>query len=360
MIQISGYVTELERHNVLRKRSAPHLTTSIARDAIVPSVQVTCRSPLSFKGGVYDGGKLLQSSALRRGWAGVEHTLTEAYDWLPEVTKSSNEAVFGGYIFTHFGHFMLESMTRVWWAVENDFRGPVLFQTIGDKVPQFARKLIDMAGLDAVFVSGDECWEVRNLIVPDVALVERSWANPRWKSPFRKIRDFAESTAEHSKNDLLFVSRGSGTATVHGETEIQQELQKQGYKTLDPGNASIEEQIIAFSRARKIVGFVGSAMHNVVYSNRVQHVAYLMRGQSVSASFPIIDQCIGQYDSTYVYAARTPLPLKGNLAGPYFVDAEECCMSLFDAGLLSEKPQIDLRALIRARDDYMADWMRIE
>jgi capsular polysaccharide biosynthesis protein len=309
MIDIIGECTERERRNLLDERIPPlHLRACTSIGAIVPSISILSK-PLMFSGGVYGDGKLMPSSVLRRSWGRLETVRTTSYKVLPTVTKNlSIEAVYGGYLFGHFGHFTLESMARTWWAIDNNFTGPIVFQLMGNKVPEFAIKLLKMAGLNPVFVYAGDCLKINTLIVPDAAFVERSWAHSKFMVPFKKISDNLAFNSEFRGDVSLYVSRGFGVTPISGEIKIIHELKNRGFKILDPSLTSIEDQIAAFASAKFIVGCIGSAMHNVVYARRAEKVIYLARNNSVSPSYPIIDRCIEGYHSTYIYSGfNTPI-----------------------------------------------------
>lgn len=268
--------------------------------------------------------------------------------------------VFGGILFPHFGHLMVETLSRSWWLVENgDGATPLVLQLYGsaESVPAYARKLFHLAGLNVHFVAPNTSIRVSNLIVPQTSLIERCWAHPNFLSVFRQIRGKVQSTfSGKTYGPRLFVARGKGVAQVFGEEIVQRELERQGYVTLDPSTAPLEDQIMAFANATHIVGSLGSAMHNVVYAERLEKITYLVRDTFVSQTYPAIDQASSKYDSYYFYAGLTPLPLQNGLDGPYLIDGEQCKALLYEAGFIKKKPSPTMNEAVKSRDDYMQAW----
>ena len=335
MIQVLGSASIIEARNILLERSAPSdLRTHSVNRALVPSAVIMSR-PIVFLGGVYEDNKLEPLSTLTRCWAGSQTARTASYKSLPLVTKKiSGDAVFGGYLFAHFGHFMLESMSRIWWAIDNNFKGPIIFQVIGTQIPDFVRTILSLAELNPIFIMSNDCLEIERLIVPEAALVERAWAHCKFLSPFEKIYKNIMQNSYSQKSQFLYVLRGSGVRPVSGEHKVILALKSCGFDVLDPTTASIEDQILAFANAKVIVGCIGSAMHNIVYAKNAKKVIYLARSNSVSPSYPIIDRCIGTFESSYIYSA---LPSSFPVDSPLFkfqIDADTCLSMLSELGLI--------------------------
>nr|WP_255700116.1 glycosyltransferase family 61 protein [Jiella avicenniae] len=252
---------------------------------------------------------------------------------------------------------MVESTTRLWWIVQNQYQGPVIFQMIGGSVPQFARKFFSLLGIDARFVDARTGFRVRSLIIPAVAAVERGTVHEAFVTPFQHL---AKSFETPSQSRRIFVSRGQGVGAVFGEGTVQKALQSEGFEVLDPTQATLEEQVAAFASATEIVGSVGSAMHNVVYCRNARRIAYISRSLAVSPTFPAIDGALNSYDSYYIYAALSPLPVHSGLRGPYLIDSENCCKGLASAGFIPANFRVDPRDLVDERDLYMAEWCRLQ
>ncbi|MCE7028895.1 glycosyltransferase family 61 protein [Jiella avicenniae] len=300
---------------------------------------------------------MIAATGLTRSAGGGTRQIVRSYDELPPAsTDECAEAVYGGYVLPHFGHFMIESTARLWWVALNRFKGPVLFQTIDREIPEYAQRFFSLLGIKPVFLNGSEGVRVRSLIVPDAAAMERGGIHRTFTLPFQHL---AERSTAQTGPEKLYVSRGQGVGVVFGELTVQNALRKDGFAVLDPTRATLAEQIAAFANAREIVGCTGSAMHNVLFCRRAAKVAYLCRGAAIPLTFPAIDQALGSHESFYVYAALNPLPATSGLMSPHLIDSQACCRHLFEAGFLSRPPQIDLRDLVEERDLYMREWRRL-
>ncbi len=329
-------------------------------NAIVPPLEIVTAPPIVAHAGVYKEGELVPESILKRAQAGQTRDVTLPYETLPSASKTIPEAVFGGYLFHHFGHFLIESMARLWWVTENNYSGPVLFQIVGKRVPKYQMEMFERLGIEPVFVRQKDCIQVEHLVVPEAANIERVSGHAYWTAPFQKIRQSYASDSPYSAGEKLYVSRGTGVSKVFGESEIQSALEVEGYRTLDPAIAPLNEQIGAFANARSIVGMLGSAMHNLVYAEKAESVAIICRSPRMHHNFPIVDQCVGTYDSTYIYPdVRSPLPNTMGPRGTFFVDPQSTLALLRDAGFLQKTHTINEASLVRLRDDYMSEYTRL-
>lgn len=343
---------------MLKERLGGPPTSQRYSDCLIPPAKILSIGPLRLTGGVYRDRKLVPGSELQRGWGGKLHNLVSEVDELSsfDFSESYDEAVYGGYFFSHFGHFVIETTTRLWWVVENNYKGPVVFQMMGMKVPTFAEEFFGLLGIRPVFVRGKKGVRAGSLIVPDVSAVERGWVSRAFIAPFQRLAEMCEA---RNSAERIFVLRGEGVAPAVGEGTLQELLQEEGYVTVDPARISLRQQIAAFAGAREIVGLVGSAMHNIVYSRKARRVAYISRTNSISNTFPSIDSALNAFDSYYIYAQLNPLPLHGGLRGPYLIDTLSCQEYLKKSRFLARDREISAKSLVQERESYMREWTRI-
>lgn len=359
MKYVFGDVSKIQREVILKNRLGDEPTVSIHDNCIVPPPSIMSRGPLSFRGGVYDeSGRMIPGTGLQRNIGGKATELAIAYDDVSKFpVEHFAEAVYGGCYFEHFGHFMVETTARLWWVVESGYKGPVIFQVMSTGIASFARTFFSMLGIDAVFVPRNTAVRIGRLTIPGASLVVQVWASKAFTRPFREVAKKLPSTG---RGERLYVVRGRGVGSAFGEATVQKALEREGFQTLDPTEASLQEQIAAFANARQIVGVIGSAMHSLAYCQRAEQVGYLARSATISTTFPAIDDAIGSYDSHYLVNVLNPLPPHPNLQGPFLIDAEACCDQLAETGYLRRRSQVDLRDVIAERDLYMREWWRIE
>lgn len=101
---------------------------------------------------------------------------------------------------------------------------------------------------------------------------------PGWISPFA-ISFLQRLLPRHGQkqNGLrLFVTRNDASDRhLTNIEEIQQLLSKYGYQRIDTGTLDFQEQIELFSRAKSVVGIIGSALANIVFCETATPIIFL-------------------------------------------------------------------------------------
>ena len=193
--------------------------------------------------------------------------------------------LWGGVLFNHFGHFLVESTSRLW-ALDQCARhlSGIVFVNKRPRAPRtiagYRRDFIDLLAGDIPIhvVKGNQQFE--SLIVPGqgLGLGSISRGTPEAHA-FYKTR-LAASVSGEGPN-LLYVSRAKlplETAGILGEQSLERLLEGQGYSIFYPEEHPIDVQIARYMAAEKIIVADGSAAHLLaMVSPATQKVAYLNR-----------------------------------------------------------------------------------
>lgn len=209
----------------------------------------------------------------------------------PEIPTSKLSNIGGrwlwaGSLYDHFGHFLVESQSRVWASkfLNQRFDG-VLF------VPKRPRRGPDLLRYqEAVFRAwGLEPNFVRLALQPvrveSLTVVKQSIALGNLIVGTEQMR--ATARASFGKDispegpENLYVSRskfsGDGGAVVL-EVKIEELLANEGYEIFHPQEHEIETQIARYKAAKNVIFCDGSAAHLFAYVGRkAQNVAILLR-----------------------------------------------------------------------------------
>ena len=216
------------------------LDCDMVRDAIVPPCIGHDIEPYE------RDGTVCESSLLDRHWTRVSVSYEPHEVKACETKHTSGAAVFCGLLFHHFGHFLLESTTRLWWPLIENFGGLLVFQNTrpGQGLPDFAARFFRLLGVaDRVRVietaSSFDC-----VIVPHRALVIQKAIHPHFRVPFLRAGQ-------------------------------------------PPARASRP----------------ASAFHNVLFSDESRACTYVCRDYNVNYNFFMIDEIMNN-ESVYVYNMR--------------------------------------------------------
>jgi capsular polysaccharide biosynthesis protein len=204
-----------------------------------------------------------------------------------------------------YGHWLLDYLPRLW-MVKKYLRGlsPELTLLLPSDTPDFAKKLVSVFFPDISIFYWDWLSEdlyVENLLLPSML------HNSHIFHPV--MNDFVSDMIEYATlkvkmphdafHSRLFVSRRkfeestSYRRELKNEEDIALRLESRGFCRFYPEDFTWEEQVVAFSRARILVGEAGSAMHNAIFSpegaatlslrpvNSVQTNISALRGQKL-------------------------------------------------------------------------------
>lgn len=190
---------------------------------------------------------------------------------LPESFEVVDEPVlFGGHLMKHYGHFIIESMSRLW-ARDLFPTLPLLFTSPRkwrDR-PGYGVDVFKALDLDSRIRLVDRPTLFREVVCPATAF------EYRWKvfsvadEPHSAVASALEGSSERSWRRPAYLTRSGLSDDLRksdAEPELEQELSRRGFDVLRPETMSLAEQISLFEQAPLVVGTVGSALHTALFS----------------------------------------------------------------------------------------------
>jgi capsular polysaccharide biosynthesis protein len=209
----------------------------------------------SFTAGVFSNDKCIESSLLCRGKESPIYEIQE---------KLCGAYVFGGYLFANFGHFILESLSRVY-AIKQCAPLPILFLGPNPYILSAQKKQIEVLG-------------VKNelLLVKKPIGVEMLIYSPPGSSikPVMILDEQIDALAWHPGTDTIkgkkiWLSRSSTrVSSVDNEKDIEVQLQDLGWTIIHPEQIDLHEQVRHISSAEYIAGFDGSAFYSILFTKK--------------------------------------------------------------------------------------------
>lgn len=175
--------------------------------------------------------------------------------------------LYGGLARDHFGHFIVESTTRLWALdqIEETPKAIVYTRLPASGKPQFNRRMgafhKKLCGSVPALIL-DSPTEVERLILPS-----QGFGHGRWINGTTEYRTFVKSRLEDippQGAEKLYISRAKYTEagrTVDQEAAIETMMEDAGYHVFQPEKFGIDAQTSAFKAAKLIVGGDGSAFH---------------------------------------------------------------------------------------------------
>jgi hypothetical protein len=266
--------------------------------------------------------------------------------------------VYCGFVFDHYGHFLIETLSRLWWPIQRSTERKLIFQIeIGKTLPLFVLDILKILRSDYDVIITSDCVRVKDLVVPSPSFQHMAWASTAHKRIFNYLEKkvAANHPVIHSRK-ALYVSRAKlKVGLAFGEVELQNAYCRQGFSIIYPEDLSIYDQILAFARAERVSGVQGSAMHNVLFSRAALTTTFLRRAD-FSTIHPTYLACdaISQCSARYIAAIhRYQLP-RPTAKYPYLLDLEKINKVAHVLGI----SEFSFEAAKKSAVQYLHCWMQ--
>jgi len=187
----------------------------------------------------------------------------------PEIIDSParyiEKAIFGGYLFDEFGHFITESTSRMW--ARKFFPDlPFIFikHNTHTTLHKYQIELLEIFENYEIIIN--EALKVGELILPQCSIVLGEVISN--DGPSNILRELIKpKIGSEFKDKQVYISRTNiNKRKCINEAELESELISLGLEIIYPENLSIIQQIDLFSNSKLVVGLLGSAWNTLLIS----------------------------------------------------------------------------------------------
>lgn len=294
-------------------RTEPYCVTMVEDGVILPTKRVSPGYLYSYDGGVVtrDGTPVASANQTRSGGVTAFGTLEPVE--VKQPPQLDEEIIFLGWsMHFHYGHFLLESLSRAWYALvaRPSLRVAFLPQTHHplSGVPRRMLELLDIPPERVLFVRVPTRFS--RVHVPDQLYEHLGVAHVAARRPYQRITERVLSGVEPNVSDQpVYLSRTAvprPIRTVREEAEFEAIVREQGYRVVHLDRMTFEEQALLFNSHSDYVGCGGSALHNVLLSrqrprlhqfeNRMPHADFQVAPALVGASVTVL-KCLETIDN---------------------------------------------------------------
>ena len=256
------------------------------------------------------------------------------------LDKIADPVLFVGEVHDHWGHFITDTLARLWALADVDPATKVLFAPDAGArlaVP-LVRALLAAAGVGEDRIlrpQGPTLFE--RLLCPAPAL-QLSRIYQGFDDVHRRIAAalFAASPAVPPTRPVYLTRTrlAQDLRRLKGEQALEQRLERAGYLVVSPEQLGLAEQMALFNGAAPVVGAFGSAMHTVLFrkAEESQRSATLFP-EKIPPRFMMVDAIKGS-EAAYVKCLRSEAPDGSR----WRLDPEAAMERLDAAGLLGGPP----------------------
>jgi capsular polysaccharide biosynthesis protein len=253
--------------------------------------------------GAFVDGSCIEQSLLVRNYPKAPHPIQIVSAATPEepVESVDGPTIFAGYLFAHFGHFLLESLSRLWLARERpDHR--LVWCLMGDftEYTPWQGKILDLLGVrnEALFLRSPTRFE--RLLIPEQGYVIQDTFH-------RQHADFlgVVEPAPMRRGNRCWISRSRLSPESGGlqdEEEVESRLARRGWQIFHPQDHSITEQLGFLSSSETIAGLPGSAFHSLILLKRLESRIKLVQLRPANRNYTTIASTRG-FDQEWLSVA---------------------------------------------------------
>ncbi|MTH80108.1 glycosyltransferase family 61 protein [Paracoccus aestuariivivens] len=217
---------------------------------------------------------------------------------LSNLPHRSERVLFAGYYFNHYGHFITESLARLW-ALDQCGNVDKIIFVMGGVVPGQLRdgviKTIIPENAPEIEIVEQAC-SFDEIIVPQSGFVIRKSFNENYWKWLRKLSaDIMESDQHNSIDTPLYLSRSATPETrryAYGEKELEAGLKKAGIRVVQPEKLSFSDQVKIVSEHKTVIGLEGSQLHSLLFTMGKKKSIQL-DFRKVNPNYLLIDDMLG-------------------------------------------------------------------
>lgn len=184
--------------------------------------------------------------------------------------------LYGGVLIGHFGHFLVEGLSRLWAVRQRpEVKSIVFVRGVGIGLrmsegnydvllPRYVEELFDLLDVKVPIVVVHEPLRLEHLYVPAQLFgFHYKAGHPKFHSFVHRLQQF--STRIECPPSSIYISRSRLAETVTGgtlsETVLEDNLSRYGYYVFHPEESSLQDQIGIYNAAKRLIFAEGSAIH---------------------------------------------------------------------------------------------------
>jgi capsular polysaccharide biosynthesis protein len=267
----------------------------------------------------------------------------------PPAERFDKCAVYLGHYSGHYGHFLLETLSRFWPLGRLAFNAVIAHPFIHTTPPpstfepaavSFRSFRIDPGRLRIV----DRPLRVERLLVPSSLFDINYRAHEDLIHVYRRIAEHCTRWRRRRSSDLrVYLSRSrfrshqSEVRSIANEVEIEAVFQQAGFHVVHPQLLGFADQVRLYARASVLAGLSGSALHNSVFTKpgtRVITIGTARDSDQLPANQRICDS-LACAESAFLPFVGTIID-KDSCTGVFDIDAlQEALRTLLGTGSLA-------------------------
>lgn len=248
-----------------------------------------------------------------------------------EISFVNKMVIWGGLLIPHYGHFLLQSTTRLYYYLKNrDKNIAIAFAVFNKKIPKYMQDFFNLLKIPPEhIILVDRPTQFKTVICPPISSIYYK----DWTEDF--VLPFSEAAKDikPAPYEKVFFSRKhwNGIAKCIGEDTLEKVFKQNGFYSVEMQNLNLEEQISIIKGAKILAGINGTAFHNILFGEKGKKLILLNRNEEYDSQY-IVNEAVNA-ECYVIQAYENPLPVN-HPHGPFIVGMTKYVKSFFkDFGL---------------------------
>lgn len=218
------------------------------------------------------------------------------------------KVVYCGYLINHWGHFLAESVSRLWFALdcqeEVDKYVFYLMENEQREIKGNFREFLELVGIweKAEFISVPTTY--REVIVPEAGFTLMQNSSVLYRKLYDTVASRIQIQPDWKPFEKLFFTRSQfakGNNLDFGVEALDSFFRNNGYEVLAPEKITLSQLIYYIRNASEIATISGTVHHNILFANPGQKITILER-LIVNIDYQVGINQLMDLDVTYVDA----------------------------------------------------------
>lgn len=236
--------------------------------------------------------------------------------------------VYCGYLVNHWGHFLVEAVTRLWYFLEQDpgVDKYVFFLDENEhrEIKANYREFLELLGIWEKLELINKPTAYREVIVPELGLYCRRGYTPKLLKVYDTVARNVQAEPGWDCPQKIYFSRSKlqkGLLFETGYDTLDDFYGRNGYTILYPEQVPLRRMIHYIRNARVVASLSGSLPHNMLFANPGQKLEIVER-LTMNVDYQVGVNRMLELDATYI-DAHIPIYMVG-FAGPIIMGYTDC------------------------------------
>ena len=264
-----------------------------------------------------------------------------------KIKRIDQKFMYGENISLHYGHFLCESICRLWYLEQAEKLGilvigqPRKAKSISDL--KVSRDFVDefMTALD---LDSEQFLELTRPVIlgevvfpyPSLSLYRREVFACHKLVPELVAEKLLPDKVSQTEQPLYFsrTKLKKANRSILGEDQLENILRERGFAIIYPEDLTLQEQIYLVNKHKYIVGTWGSSLHTIIFSlSDSKNIFCLSDNDGLFIAFPQFD-ALKSVNSTYIAAIKSEGEDDNHVIGQKVLDVDAALSGLKESNLL--------------------------